>query len=104
MKAGINGALQFTVSDGWVAEVDMADKGWVLSSSEITELYDILEKEVVPMFYERNEKDVPSDWVTRMRNIITTIENNYTATRMLEEYLNKLYFPGMSMPYRLFHR
>lgn len=104
MKAGINGALQFTVSDGWVAEVDMTDKGWVLSGSEVTELYDILEKEVAPLFYKRNERGVPSDWVMRMRNIITTVENNYTATRMLEEYLNRLYFPGMSMPYKLFHR
>lgn len=104
MKAGINGALQFTVSDGWVAEVDMTDKGWVLSGSEVTELYDILEQEVAPLFYKRNERGVPSDWVMRMRNIITTVENNYTATRMLEEYLNRLYFPGMPMPYKLFHR
>ncbi len=104
MKAGLNGALQFTVSDGWVAEVEMSDKGWVLSSSGVTELYDILEKEVVPLFYDRDNKDVPNEWVSRMRNIITAIENNYTATRMLEEYLNRLYFPGMSLPYKLFHR
>lgn len=101
MKAGLNGALQFTVSDGWVAEVDMTDKGWILSSSTISELYDIIEKEVVSLFYNRNDRGVPAEWVSRMRNIITSIDNNYTATRMLEEYLNRLYFPGMSMPYKL---
>lgn len=104
MKAGLNGALQFTVSDGWVAEVDMEDKGWVLSSSGVGELYDILEKEVVPLFHGRNERGIPSEWVMRMRNIITAIDNNFTATRMLEEYLNRLYFPGMPIPYKLFHR
>jgi len=93
MKSGLNGTLQFSVSDGWIEEVDWSDKGWVLPSEDSEEaLYGILENDIRNMFYDR-EGDIPKDWVTRIRNTAKWVECNYTTERMLTDYIEKLYFP-----------
>lgn len=93
MKAALNGTLQLSTSDGWIEEVEWADKGWVLPAEDTANnLYEILEKEVVPTFYRKSE-GVAKEWLSKMRNMADRAENYYTTERMLNEYLEKLYFP-----------
>ncbi|PIR87756.1 MAG: hypothetical protein COU10_02995 [Candidatus Harrisonbacteria bacterium CG10_big_fil_rev_8_21_14_0_10_45_28] len=93
MKAALNGTLQLSTSDGWIEEVEWADKGWVLPAEDTANnLYEILEKEVVPAFYRKSE-GVAMEWASKMRNMADRAESYYTTDRMLNEYLEKLYFP-----------
>jgi len=94
MKAGLNGVLQFSTSDGWLEEVDWSDKGWILPDIDTAEhLYKMLEEKIMPMFYKRNTDGIPTEWVRRMRNTINLIEEYYGARRMLDDYIRTLYFP-----------
>lgn len=96
MKSGLNGALQFSVSDGWVDEVSWEGKGWILPNENTQEaLYDMLEHEVLPCFYNRtfagNPESFPREWVSRMRKTIELVESGYTTDRMLSQYIRELY-------------
>jgi starch phosphorylase len=87
MKAGLNGALQCSIQDGWVSEVSWKGKGWSLPEDNTANiLYDMLEKEILPCFYNDSET-----WVKKMRATIDTVEKSYTTQRMLDEYLKELY-------------
>ncbi len=91
MKAAANGVVQCTVPDGWAAEVDWSDKGWALTPNFTAEnLYDLLEKEIIPTFYDRNHEDRPEKWIEMMQKTID-LSKQYTAERMLNEYQSKLY-------------
>ncbi len=92
MKAGLNGALQLSVSDGWIDEVDWKDKGWILPPENTAEaLYDILEKEIIPEFYSRDEKGIPQVWIRKMRATLDIVESRFSSERMMRDYLKKLY-------------
>lgn len=94
MKAAVNGVLQCSVSDGWVGEVDWASVGWVLPDEAVSEtLYRYLEEEIAPLFFARGADDLPHEWISRVRKTIFLTEERYSASRMLEEYMEKLYFP-----------
>lgn len=94
MKAGLNGVLQFTTSDGWADEIDWGNIGWVLPNSGPEKaIYDILEREILPLFHGRDEHGLPLAWLVRMKKTIKLVEDRYTTARMLSEYINKLYFP-----------
>jgi starch phosphorylase len=89
MKASLNGALQLSTSDGWFDEVDQEPIGWILpEDATAATLYDILEREVAPMFY-----DDKASWEAKMRNNIALIEQQFSAERMLKDYFSHLYFP-----------
>lgn len=91
MKAASNGVLQLTVADGWAAEVDWANKGWVLDHQRLSNhLYELLEQEVIPTFYNRNHQNIPSTWVGMM-DATRTIASNYSAQRMINQYWQNLY-------------
>ncbi len=91
MKATSNGVLQCTVADGWAAEVDWQGLGWTLNSDTIVESsFTVLEQEVVPLFYQRNDQNIPLKWVERMQATIALSER-FTAARMLEQYRQRLY-------------
>jgi glycogen phosphorylase len=91
MKAGLNGALQFSTSDGWFDEVDSESVGWVLpEENSATVMYDTLEHQIAPMFYERTN-GVPTAWVKRMRAMISMIETEFCGKRMLDDYYKQLY-------------
>jgi alpha-glucan phosphorylase-like protein len=91
MKASLNGALQFSTSDGWIDEVEIAPIGWKLPVEQTeTALYDLLEHEVAPLFYGRRD-NLPTGWIKKMRANIRLIEDQFTTTRMLEDYYDKLY-------------
>ncbi len=98
MKAGLNGALQCSVSDGWVDEVQWGGRGWILPEEDTAPvLYDLLEHEILPCFYARqnneNTSDFSPEWVAKMRSTIELVENSYTSGRMLSDYEDKLYRP-----------
>ena len=91
MKAVSNGVLNCTVLDGWTYEVDWKDVGWTLDPDKVTEdFYDKLEKEIAPMYYDRNTDGCPEKWCERMKRSIK-ISELYSADRMLEQYEELLY-------------
>lgn len=94
MKAGLNGALQCSVLDGWLAEIDLDGMGWILPDLGIeNKIYDLIENEIAPVFYKRNEKGLPVDWINKMREINKLIRTNFLTERLCFDYLSKLYFP-----------
>jgi starch phosphorylase len=102
MKAGDNGALHLTVTDGWAAEVDWDNVGWPLDGyddgDDADRLYHYLENEIAPMFYERDQwSGVPGAWVERMKRSMIVTLSRYSAQRMVHEYLDKLYLPLMEV-------
>jgi len=91
MKASANGVLQCTVKDGWTEEVDWYGIGWELDPYHLSSsFYHLMESDIVPKFYQRNEKGIPEAWLERMKRTMT-IALQYSATRMMNEYKEKLY-------------
>ena len=106
MKAAVNGALNISIPDGWWCEAEiLGENGWSIGKGEMYDtteeqdrvesaaLYEILEKEVVPMFYNRGRDGLPREWITRMKTAIRTISPVFNTYRMVEEYANRFYIP-----------
>jgi starch phosphorylase len=92
MKASLNGAVQFSTSDGWIDEVKIPPIGWRLPvDNPAAELYERLEDDIAPKYYERNGDGLPEAWIEMMRANMRLIIENFTATRMLADYDEKLY-------------
>ena len=106
MKAAANGALNLSVLDGWWAEAYHPDIGWAIGRGEVYEdldyqdevesnaIYDLLEKEIVPLFYNRGSNGLPRGWIARMKNAMRTIIPLYNANRMVMEYVERLCLPA----------
>jgi starch phosphorylase len=106
MKAALNGALHLSTLDGWWAEAYAGDNGWAIGGgeehenrdyqdqTESTMLYDLLEKEVVPLFYRRGPDNVPHEWIGRTKTSIRTICPHFSTNRMVEEYTQRFYLPA----------
>ncbi len=107
MKAGINGVLNCSVLDGWWAEGYRPEIGWAIGSGEEYKdealqdqieseaLYDLLEREIVPMFYQRGRDGLPRDWIKRMKASIKAIGQEFSTHRMLKEYSECFYLPAL---------
>ncbi len=92
MKAGLNGAIQVSTSDGWIDEVNWSNIGFILPGDDTaTAIYDTVEKEIIPLFYKRGTEGLPSEWVKRMRATQKIVASSFTAGRMLHDYLKKSY-------------
>lgn len=103
MKAGLNGALNFSILDGWWREAYNGRNGWSIGEDKETEasdaqdhadaqdLYNKLENEIIPMYYDRDINNVPLEWVGRMKESIKTVTPQFSTRRMLKEYVKKLY-------------
>ncbi len=103
MKAVFNGTLNFSVLDGWWAEAFRKDSGWALDKERIYEnnvdqddfdaetIYNILEHEIMPEYFERNAQGIPEKWIARVKNAFAHIAPNFTTARMLHEYTKKYY-------------
>lgn len=112
MKAAINGTLNLSILDGWWCEGYTGDNGWAVGNgeehadrayqdqTESTMLYDLLEKEVIPLFYCRGPDGIPRDWILRMKTSIRTICSRFNTNRMVEEYAERIYLP-LSMHSRM---
>lgn len=91
MKAIANGVLNCTVLDGWTYEADWTDTGWILNPNNVADnFYNLLEHEISPLYYTKDENGLPSGWIKRMRNSIQ-LAKHFSAERMLDEYKKKLY-------------
>ncbi|EKD76354.1 MAG: hypothetical protein ACD_43C00142G0001 [uncultured bacterium] len=98
MKAGANGVLQCSISDGWVDEVDLKDLGWILPNENTSgALYDLLEQQIAPLYYTRNSDRIPEAWVYRMKQTTALIWSRFSAKRMVEEYIDILYRPALEL-------
>ena len=106
MKAGMNGVLNFSVPDGWWPECFNGENGWsIISGENITddeirnkleanEIYEKLENEIIPLFYQQNQNGIPENWVKMMKRAIYDVGKNFNMHRVLKEYLNEFYLPG----------
>lgn len=104
MKATFNGVLQLSVLDGWWAEAYDGGNGWaipgeedpdaaVMDARDAARFYDLLEREVIPLFYERDEAGVPGGWCERIKASLVTNAPRFSASRMLAEYVEQIYAP-----------
>lgn len=105
MKVLVNGGLNLSELDGWWAEAYTPEVGWALGdgeehgddpawdASEAEKLYDLLEKQVVPEFYQRNEEGQPSVWLDRIRNSMAQLTPKYSANRSVRQYTEEYYLP-----------
>ena len=103
MKVLVNGGINISELDGWWAEAYSPEVGWAigdglehgddpaLDAKEAEQLYDILENEVVPEFYNRNEKGIPEKWMARMRESMARLTPRFSADRTVREYTEKYY-------------
>ena len=106
MKILVNGGLNLSELDGWWAEAYRPETGWALGDGEehgddpvwdareAEDLYALLEKEVIPCFYDRDEKGIPRGWVLRMRMSMAELTPRFSSNRMLREYVQRLYLPA----------
>lgn len=102
-KAGINGVLNLSVMDGWWGEGFRGDNGWAITphgpefdpeyrnQEEAKDLLDIIENEVVPLYYERDGRGYSEGWVQMSKASMKTIIPNFNAQRMVCDYVNKFY-------------
>jgi starch phosphorylase len=116
MKAAANGALNVSVLDGWFAEAwrDYGwDVGWAIGRGEeypdgtgdrveAELLYDLLEREVVPLFFQRETRDrLPRAWIKKMKNSIAKLVPDYNTARMVRQYTEKFYAPSIALTERV---
>jgi starch phosphorylase len=106
MKAAANGVLNLSVLDGWWAEAYHPDIGWAIGRGEVYEdlnyqdevesnaIYNLLEKEIVPLFYTRGQDGLPRGWIRRMKDAMRTVIPMYNTNRMVMEYMEHLYRPA----------
>jgi starch phosphorylase len=106
MKAGANGVLNVSILDGWWDEGYRPELGWAIPSgatidrqgvddqAEAENLYRLLEREVVPAYFDRDENGIPQRWVEMMRASIRHIATEFAARRMVIDYFNIAYAPG----------
>jgi starch phosphorylase len=106
MKAGINGAINLSVLDGWWGEGYDGTNGWAIKPSpsyvddgrrnreDSQELYDILRNRVFPLYYQRGKMGYSSDWVKKAKRSIATVLPQYNASRMVGEYMSRFYLPA----------
>jgi len=106
MKASLNGVPQLSVFDGWWVEGYNGNNGWGFEGAEgasddvrddrdAEALYEILEKEVIPLYYRVDDKGVPRGWVKVMKEAIKVAGPNFTSRRMVKEYTEKFYRPAI---------
>jgi len=113
MKVLVNGGINLSELDGWWAEAYVSDLGWALGdgkehgndsnwdAAEAEALYERLEREVIPEFYTRNEKGIPTAWIARMRESMARLTPRFSADRTVREYTEEHYLPAAWIAFRL---
>ncbi len=103
MKAAMNGALNFSILDGWWIEGYNGENGFSIGdlSDELTEdqmdiadaesLYSTLENELIPAYYSLDQNGLPSQWIAKMKNSIATLAPQFSSDRMVADYLSNIY-------------
>ena len=108
-KAAVNGVINFSVLDGWWAEGYNTRNGWKIGTNDeyvddevqdrndSESLYNMLEKRIIPAYYNRNEKGIPKEWVNIMKETIISNSGRFSTSRMLVDYMEKLYMPLINL-------
>lgn len=106
MKVLVNGGLNLSELDGWWAEAYSPQVGWAIGDGgehdadpdwdarEAEALYALLENEIVPMFYTRDENGIPVEWMRRVRASMATLTPRFSSERMVRQYVEELYAPA----------
>ena len=104
-KASVNGVINFSVLDGWWAEGYNSKNGWYIGLNEEYENYEVqdkadsddiyttLENKILPTYYDKNKNGIPEKWVKIMKNSIISTGGKFSTSRMLVDYVEKLYIP-----------
>ena len=104
-KASVNGVLNFSVLDGWWAEGYDGTNGWTIGThdeydsyevqdvADSQSIYETLENEVIPTYYEIDKNGMPMKWIKMMKNSIITTAGKYSTARMIKDYTTKFYMP-----------
>ena len=107
MKASMNGVLNCSIMDGWWDEAYNPEVGWSIGHGEqyVDEklqddveskaLYDLLERDIIPMFYQRGRDGLPREWIKKMKDCMRQIGASMSSHRMLMDYSNNFYFPAL---------
>ncbi len=114
MKVTANGGVNMSIPDGWWVEGFNQDNGWAIGLGENyggdyryqdeiegRAIYDMLEKEVIPLFYERGPDDLPRGWIKLMKAAMRTICPMFNTNRMVHEYVERVYLPAAERHERL---
>ncbi len=106
MKAALNGSLNLSILDGWWAEFYDEQNGWAIPSAdaagdgaerdklEADSMYDLIEHQIAPRFYDRGADGIPTRWVDSIRHTLATLSPALSADRMVSEYVERLYIPA----------
>ena len=105
MKASYNGVPHFSIGDGWWAEGFTGENGWLIDAGEAADqeaqdaadaaaIYHLLETNIVPTFYER-ENGIPRRWLSVVRQAIVTVAPRFSARRMVKDYVEQMYAPAL---------
>ncbi len=107
MKAAINGTPNLSIGDGWWAEGYTGTNGWLIEGhadpndqgaqdwADAQALYDLIEQQVVPTFYDRDDSGIPRRWVEIVRQSIMSVLPRFSARRMVKEYVRRMYLPAV---------
>ena len=106
MKAAVNGALNFSVLDGWWREAHNGRNGWAIGvdadlkaevqdDADAESLYQTLENEIIPLYYDMGSDGLPHKWIARAKNAIATVTPQFSTRRMVKEYVERLYLPAL---------
>lgn len=113
MKAALNGVINASILDGWWVEGYSPDLGWMIGDGfeypdpgyqdkvDSQSLYNILENEIIPCFYERGENGLPSRWIGMMKRSMKLVLNNFSSNRMVTDYEQQFYVPAAYQAIRL---
>ncbi|MDA1264587.1 MAG: alpha-glucan family phosphorylase [Planctomycetota bacterium] len=105
MKSAANGGLNLSIADGWWPEGADGQNGWTIAGERIYDeqvlqdqhdsvtLYRLLEEEVVPLYFDRDDQGVPRAWLTRARHALATLPAMFDSVRMVDEYARRAYRP-----------
>jgi len=104
-KASVNGVVNFSILDGWWAEGYNTKNGWAIGTAaeyysyeeqdiaDSESIYNILENKIIPAYYNKDENGISKQWITYMKNSIMSTGGQYSTSRMLVDYAEKLYMP-----------
>ncbi|MCL1827150.1 MAG: alpha-glucan family phosphorylase, partial [Candidatus Cloacimonetes bacterium] len=113
MKAGINGVLNCSVLDGWWPECYDGTNGWAINAGdfytdyataqtmEAEQIYDLIEYDIAPIFFERDAADQPLKWINMMKRSIYTVGRGFNMHRMVDEYTKLFYIPAIHAVHKL---
>ena len=104
-KASVNGVINFSVLDGWWAEGYNSKNGWTIGTNaeynnyeeqdkaDSESIYETLENKIIPIYYDKDKNGMPENWVKIMKNSIISTGGKFSTSRMLIDYVDKLYIP-----------